>query len=220
MNIPNTVNILGTEYKIIKTDKDDSIFNLIRKKSTTSIGGSTFTGSDSICIVRKTDKKIFIAKEGACEDIVKNSLVNCIIRMFLYESGIHSNSIDEWAMNGEMFGWMASQFDKISYVIKKFDRLQKDLTEVRILGVKYKILYCENASLDSEFSADPNISAYIDYYKKNIIVKKESDNFKYFLRDTILHEVIHGFLFESGLDISIDDWAENEEMVDWFALKK
>ena len=107
----------------------------------------------------------------------------------------------------------------ISYVIKKFDRLQKDLTEVRILGVKYKILYCENAKSDNEFSADPNASAYIDYYKKNIIVKKESDNFKYFLRGTILHEVIHGFLFESGLDISIDDWAENEEMVDWFAMQ-
>jgi len=26
-------------------------------------------------------------------------------------------------------------------------------------------------------------------------------------------------LFESGLDISIDDWAENEEMVDWFAMQ-
>lgn len=203
MNIPDTVNILGTEYKMIKTDKDDSIFE----------------GSDSTCVVRKTDKKIFIAKEGACEGIIKNSLVNCIIRMFLYESGVHSNSIDEWAINGEMFGWMALQFYKISHVIKKFDRLQKNLTEVRILGVKYKILYCEDAKSDSEFSADPNTSAYIDYYKKNIIVKKESDNFKYFLRSTILHEIIHGFLFESGLDISIDDWAENEEMVDWFALQ-
>mgnify|MGYP004514817281 CR=1 FL=1 len=204
MNIPNSVNILGTEYKIIKTDKDDSIFE----------------GSDSACIVRKTDKKFFIATEGACDGIIKNLLVNCIIRIFLYESGIHSNSIDKWAINDEMFGWMALQFDKISNVIKKIDRLQKDLTEVRILGVKYKILYCENASLDSEFSADPNIGAYIDYYEKNIIVKKESDNFKYFLQSTILHEVIHGFLFESGLNSeSTDNWAENEEMVDWFALQ-
>lgn len=204
MNIPNSVNILGTEYKMIKTDKDDSIFE----------------GSDSTCVVRKTDKKFFIATEGACEGIIKNSLVNCIIRMFLYESGVHSNSIDEWAINGEMFGWMALQFDKISNVIKKFDRLQKDLTEVRILGVKYKILYCEDAKSDNEFSEDPNTSAYIDFYKKNIVVKKESDNFKYFLRSTILHEVIHGFLFESGLDdVSIDDWAKNEEMIDWFAMQ-
>ena len=204
MNIPDTVNILGTEYKIVKTDKNDSIFE----------------DSNSMCVVCKDDKKIFIAAEETCDSIIKNPLINCIIRMFLYESGIHSNSIDDWAENGEMFGWMASQFDKISYVIKKFDRLQKDLTEIRILGVKYKILYCENTSFDSEFSSDPNTSAYIDYYKKNIVVKKESDNFKYFLRSTILHEVIHGFLFESGLgEVSINDWAENEEMVDWFALQ-
>ena len=204
MNIPDTVNILGIEYKIIKTDKDDSIFG----------------DSDSICIVCKPDKKIFIAVEEICDSIIKNSLINCIIRIFLYESGIHSNSIDDWAENGEMFGWMASQFDKISYVIKKFDRLQKDLTEIRILGVKYKILYCENASLDSEFSSNSNTGAYIDHYKKNIVIKKESDNFKYFLRSTILHEVIHGFLFESGLgEVSINDWAENEEMVDWLALQ-
>ena len=104
MNIPDTVNILGAEYKIIKTDKDDSIFG----------------DSDSICVVCKPDKKIFIAVEETCDSIIKNSLINCIIRMFLYESGIHSNSIDDWAMNGEMFGWMASQFDKISYVIKWF----------------------------------------------------------------------------------------------------
>ena len=194
MNIPDTVNILGAEYNIIKTDKDDSIFG----------------DSDSICIVCKPDKKIFIAVEEICDSIIKNSLINCIIRIFLYESGIHSNSIDDWAENGEMFGWMASQFDKISYVIKKFDRLQKDLTEIRILGVKYKILYCENASLDSEFSSNSNTGAYIDHYKKNIVVKKESDNFKYFLRSTILHEVIHGFLFFFVLgEVSINDWAEN-----------
>ena len=204
MNIPDTVNILGAEYKIIKTDKNDSIFG----------------DSDSICVVCKPDKKIFIVVEEICDSIIKNSLINCIIRMFLYESGIHSNSIDDWAENGEMFGWMASQFDKISYIIKKFDRLQKDLTEIRILGVKYKILYCENTSLDSEFSSNSNTGAYIDHYKKNIVVKKESDNFKYFLRSTILHEVIHGFFFESGLgEVSINDWAENEEMVDWLALQ-
>ena len=204
MNIPDTVNILGVEYNIIKTDKDDSIFG----------------NSDSICIVCKPDKKIFIAVEEICDSIIKNSLINCIIRVFLYESGIHFNSIADWAENGEMLGWMEAQFDKIPYVIKKFDRLQKDLTEIRILGVKYKILYCENASLDSEFSSNSNTGAYIDHYKKNIVVKKESDNFKYFLRSTILHEVIHGFLFESGLgEVSINDWAENEEMVDWFALQ-
>lgn len=30
------------------------------------------------------------------------------------------------------------------------------------------------------------------------------------------HEIIHAFLFESGLAEN-SEWAENEEMVDWFA---
>ena len=35
---------------------------------------------------------------------------------------------------------------------------------------------------------------------------------------TIRHEVIHAFLFESGLSSS-SNWADNEEMVDWFAAQ-
>ena len=36
------------------------------------------------------------------------------------------------------------------------------------------------------------------------------------------HEVLHAFLYESGLSnnsLSADGWAENEEMVDWFAIQ-
>ncbi len=32
----------------------------------------------------------------------------------------------------------------------------------------------------------------------------------------IRHEIIHAFLYESGLAEN-SDWAQNEEMVDWFA---
>ena len=36
------------------------------------------------------------------------------------------------------------------------------------------------------------------------------------------HEIIHAFLFESGLEcnsLKTYNWAENEEMVDWFAIQ-
>ena len=36
------------------------------------------------------------------------------------------------------------------------------------------------------------------------------------------HEIIHAFLFESGLDVSsvkAESWATNEEMVDWIAIQ-
>ena len=41
------------------------------------------------------------------------------------------------------------------------------------------------------------------------------------LEEVVRHEVIHAFLSECGLDASnapAPAWAENEEMVDWFAL--
>ena len=41
-------------------------------------------------------------------------------------------------------------------------------------------------------------------------------------RQVTRHEIIHAFLFESGLDISsgkADNWAVNEEMVDWFCIQ-
>ncbi len=204
MNIPDNINILGTEYKIVLTERNDDVFN----------------GFDSTFIVSKHNKKIFVATEGLCDGMIRRLLTNCTIKIFLLESGIHANSINNWAMNDEMYGWMALQFYKILNVIKEFDRLQKDLTEVAILGTKYKILYCKDVDSDSEFSANPNTGAYIDYYEKNIVVNEKIDSFECFLRTTLLHELIHGFLFESGLNSeSTDDWAENEEMVDWFALQ-
>ncbi len=41
-------------------------------------------------------------------------------------------------------------------------------------------------------------------------------------QETLRHEIVHAFLFESGLaDSSLQyngPWAKNEEMVDWFGL--
>lgn len=43
------------------------------------------------------------------------------------------------------------------------------------------------------------------------------------IKRVLLHEIIHAFLFESGLDansnISFGGWAVNEEMVDWIACQ-
>lgn len=33
----------------------------------------------------------------------------------------------------------------------------------------------------------------------------------------IRHELVHAFLFESGL--SVNSWADNEEIVDWIAIQ-
>ncbi len=41
-------------------------------------------------------------------------------------------------------------------------------------------------------------------------------------KETLRHEIVHAFFNESGLacnSSSVDAWARNEEMVDWFALQ-
>lgn len=41
-------------------------------------------------------------------------------------------------------------------------------------------------------------------------------------KQVIRHEIIHAFLYESGLEAcstTSDNWALNEEMVDWFAIQ-
>ncbi len=43
-----------------------------------------------------------------------------------------------------------------------------------------------------------------------------------YLAQTLRHEILHAYLFESGLDWSsrdIESWATNEEMIDWIALQ-
>ena len=42
------------------------------------------------------------------------------------------------------------------------------------------------------------------------------------MKKTLRHEIVHAFLYESGLDRNTSTtsyWARNEEMVDWIALQ-
>jgi len=60
-----------------------------------------------------------------------------------------------------------------------------------------------------------------DFYKKEIIIEKtlfENENFYKRGYEVLRHEIIHAFIFESGLNVNCD-WAKNEELVDWIALQ-
>lgn len=50
--------------------------------------------------------------------------------------------------------------------------------------------------------------------KDDLMSKSNLDEYK---KKVTRHELIHAFLFESGL--SNDSWAANEEMVDWIAAQ-
>lgn len=96
---------------------------------------------------------------------------------------------------------------------------------VPVLGRNWKIRSVSTAEF--AFKNDPNCGGYADQSEAEIIVRELTDdecvdigNTDHYIRHILRHEIIHAFLFESGLDGSSmpsESWAINEEMVDWFA---
>lgn len=90
---------------------------------------------------------------------------------------------------------------------------------VNVLGTKYTIKE-SNKLVDSNLE---NNDGYCDHSTKTIVI----DTFKTFpgsledmeayKRQVIRHELIHAFLYESGLDAC--SWAKDEDIVDWIAIQ-
>lgn len=92
---------------------------------------------------------------------------------------------------------------------------------VNVLGTVYRIKYVP--SLDGR-------GGETDFYTKEIRISEQedvpaefkTDNLKEMQRHVLRHELIHAFLFESGMDQSSaahEAWAVNEEMIDWMAIQ-
>lgn len=94
--------------------------------------------------------------------------------------------------------------------------------EVSILGTRYKIEYQKD---DSNMVGE--CDGYVDPSIKLIVVKDIEKEFnsvediETYKKQVLRHEIIHAFLFESGLwaNTHSESWATNEEMVDWIALQ-
>lgn len=101
------------------------------------------------------------------------------------------------------------------------------LTETRcinVLGTEIKIVF----RAEKQDPQLEDLGGYFDSSERLIVVKiPESDkhslgNLENWQKKTLRHEIIHAFLYESGLDwsaSSTDCWATNEEMVDWLAIQ-
>lgn len=102
---------------------------------------------------------------------------------------------------------------------------------VRILGTLYTITvkkYDEDEAFDRR-----SIDGYCDSYTKQIVVcdmttykgweNEEKETCAQCQKQTVRHEIVHAFFYESGLDASsnaIDGpWAKNEELIDWLAIQ-
>lgn len=99
--------------------------------------------------------------------------------------------------------------------------------KIDILGIEYKVVQGSQTTFPELADGD----GYTDTSTKTIVVddmkskmneigmKKNLEEHK---KTVIRHEVIHAFLFESGLaenSNTSDAWAVNEEMVDWLAIQ-
>lgn len=96
---------------------------------------------------------------------------------------------------------------------------------VNILGTEYTIEYRKRKN-------DPNLDNSDGYHDSsvNLIViaemqseaKAKNDLIAY-QKSVLRHEIIHAFLYQSGLDscssVYGGAWAESEEMIDWIAIQ-
>lgn len=100
--------------------------------------------------------------------------------------------------------------------------------KVNIIGTEYDIRFVE---IFPELFSQYNETAdgLCNPYNRLICIKLNSDGDmteegkEHLLKKSLRHEIIHAFLFESGLSSNtgycIGAWAEHEEMVDWFAIQ-
>ena len=93
-----------------------------------------------------------------------------------------------------------------------------------ILGVPYKILVVG----DDDYRYEKEADGWCDTTTKEILVfnyKQSLDSKRDLIEyqhKVIRHEIVHAFLYESGLDVNslrVEAWAKNEEMVDWMAIQ-
>lgn len=93
--------------------------------------------------------------------------------------------------------------------------------KVHILGTKYEIL--RNASIE-EYPKLKKCDGYTDQSIKQIVIPEfvkddmSEEDLEYYTKKVIRHEIIHAFMYESGLD-SNSEYAENEELIDWIAIQ-
>ena len=98
--------------------------------------------------------------------------------------------------------------------------------KINILGTEWKIVTCKEE--ESELLNGKCRDGCTDNSTRTIWICEKKDDcelqdYEMWKKLALRHEILHAFLFESGLDASsistYGPWASNEEMVDWFAIQ-
>ncbi len=88
---------------------------------------------------------------------------------------------------------------------------KKLITTINVLGTDYNI-YTSTAEQDEQLK---KCDGYIVPELKKICLDSKPN--KQHQDHVLTHELIHAFLYESGLDV--ETWASSEEIVDWISLQ-
>ena len=101
----------------------------------------------------------------------------------------------------------------------------KKVKTVNILGTDYKVI---RKASNEDYPQLEQCNGFTDCSVKLIVVAKFDEDemsmkdLEWCEKKTLRHEIIHAFLFESGLgenSTESQSWATNEEMVDFFAIQ-
>lgn len=105
------------------------------------------------------------------------------------------------------------------------------MKKVNILGQTYTV-EIKKYNQDIEFK-EKELSGYCSVFDKRIVVcdmgtypgydQSHPEINKNSTNETLRHEIVHAFLYESGLDSCShtlnNNWGLDEEIVDWFAIQ-
>lgn len=111
--------------------------------------------------------------------------------------------------------------------IRQDNRVRIDsscMKTVNILGAEYKIEHLKRE--EDKLFKNGEADGYCDSSSKRIVLRMEDDmdnldDYSVYLKKLTRHEIIHAFLFESGLGSNFQhkEWGHEETMVDWIAYQ-
>lgn len=98
---------------------------------------------------------------------------------------------------------------------------------VSVLGTTYRVKLVEDLGKDGNLGgfcdADLHYIKLLDLSKVEGWSKESIAKIKAREKEIFRHEIVHAFFDESGLKFNTTNldqhWADNEEMVDWFAIQ-
>lgn len=95
--------------------------------------------------------------------------------------------------------------------------------KINVLGTDYEISF--RSKEEDEILKNRDCDGYCDKTSKLIVVTKDNEelgDFEYYQKKILRHEIIHAFMFESGLGVNwqhAEQWGHDETHIDWFAIQ-